>query len=248
MDYGNPEQQPPAVKCHLNHEQAAVWREDRWVYPAKDECVLCIKQEVVAQDFDKWIKSSEKAGVPDIHQMWSTRAPNRTQRQQLYVDDYNRHVAAFARKWKWPRWVGLCGPVGVGKTSWATALFLDALELHTGLGGMWTTEMGFFRDAESKAAVMGHPGRIRHLDAGIKAPILLFDDLGASGRRPSDWQLSAIRDLVDQRHSNKRPTLFTTNLDSWKAVEKLYGAHIASRLRQAAGDLLRLDGPDRRLF
>ena len=248
VDYGDPSKPPPPVECHLGHEQLAVWSGDAWTYPNKEECPKCIKQDIVARDFDNWIKRVEDAGVPAVHQVWSTNASNSTNRMRLYHDNHNRRVVRFVKNWRPPRWVALCGPVGVGKTSWASALFMDYLERNRKDRGVWTTEMGIFREAEAQALTDGHPGRIRHIQRLIAVPALMIDDLGASGRKPSEFQLASMRDIIDERHSRQRVTFFTTNYNSFKDLEQLYGAHIISRLQQAVGNFIRLDGPDRRLF
>lgn len=248
MDFGDESSPPPTVDCHLGHKQNAEWDGGAWVYPRKEDCPICMEQQHKAETLDRWIIRTEKAGVPSIHQLWSALGSEDTQRKNLYVDHFNEHVYEAVRQWKWPRWLALCGPVGTGKTSWATAMFMDILELRPRLGGIWTTEAGIFREAEAQALAHGHPGRLKYLDRLIKVPILMIDDIGASGRKPTDWQGSSMRDLIDQRHANKRVTFFTTNMNKWEDLQRLYGDHIVSRIRQAAGKMLRLDGPDRRLF
>jgi DNA replication protein DnaC len=56
-----------------------------------------------------------------------------------------------------------------------------------------------------------------------------------------------MRDLLSERHANLRTTIITTNLMSWEDIEKRYGNHIVSRLIEACGVMVKMEGPDRRI-
>lgn len=57
--------------------------------------------------------------------------------------------------------------------------------------------------------------------------ILIFDDLAASTN--SEWQKEVILDLVDQRYSEEKVTIFTSNLD-WPSMRSLLGERTERRL------------------
>jgi DNA replication protein DnaC len=153
----------------------------------------------------------------------------------LSMDAHNDHVASAVRSWKPPAWLLAVGPVGTGKTSWLTSLFIEQLFTESSFSqSLWTTEASLFERAD-----------IAHEHHGY-TPMLMIDDLGASRRRLTEWQGSAMRNLFDVRYSNGLPVFITTNL-SVKDLINRYGDHIHSRIMSASGGALFVPGRDRRI-
>jgi DNA replication protein DnaC len=178
-------------------------------------------------------------------ELWDPRAP--------LARDAGNEAAVFHTESGERNWFILCGEVGRGKTAWASGCFNDMIvkkvSKNENWGSnrcpKWVTEAGLFRRAEASSKA-GYHGRAIYLGSLIQCPILLLDDLGGNRRQLTDWQGGAMRDLLSERHANLRPTMITTNLETWDDLEKRYGDHIVSRLIEACGFMIRMDGPDRR--
>lgn len=207
----------------------------------------------------------KSAGVPVNARLWTTsRAVELWDpRTPLQRDKWNaaaadkmdaEHLAFTKNKLSHNKWVMLCGKVGRGKTAWATGHFSDIVaerinrNEHWGSkrSPIWITEAALFRKAEARSHD-GYHGRSVYLNGLITCPILLLDDLGGNRRTLTNWQGGAMRDLLSERHANLRTTIITTNIETWDEVEKRYGDHIVSRLIEACGVMVRIDGPDRRI-
>ena len=166
------------------------------------------------------------------------------------TDKFNEHMHRFASEWSLPDWVAICGPVGTGKTTWATALFNYLLERQPSDAGygVWTTEAQIFHSCDVAHHKGDYNARQKTFDRYVCADILLIDDLAGSGRKLTDWQGGAMRHLFDMRHSRVRPTFLTTNMPNMGAISERYGQHVASRIYQMTKGLLFLGGPDRRMI
>ncbi len=189
-------------------------------------------------------------------ELWDPRTP-------LQRDQWNaaaaemmdaEHLSFDQNKLSSSKWVMLCGKVGRGKTAWATGHFSDLVTARIGRNEnwarsrppIWVTEAGLFRRAEASSKD-GYHGRSIYLAKLITCRILLLDDVGGNRRPLTNWQGGAMRDLLSERHANMRPTIITTNIETWDDLEKRYGDHIVSRLIEACGVMVRMDGPDRRI-
>ncbi|HQA07588.1 MAG TPA: ATP-binding protein [Syntrophomonadaceae bacterium] len=73
-------------------------------------------------------------------------------------------------------------------------------------------------------------------------PVLVVDDIGTES--PTGWVLEKLYEIIDFR-SNRRTTIFTTNLEGDDFTKKL-GPALVSRI-YGAGYRLEVDGPDRRV-
>jgi len=146
-----------------------------------------------------------------------------------------------AGKAPWP--LTLTGPVGVGKTCTALAL-LDYS------GGCYKTATGL-----CEALIECQQGRMDWYKEGrgctirprmfwrilSEEPLVVLDELGIRGA-VTDHHYEAVKTLIEERH--RKPLIVISNLDL-AAVARVYDARIASRL--AAGTVLEMVGPDRRL-
>lgn len=71
--------------------------------------------------------------------------------------------------------------------------------------------------------------------------LLLLDDLGAE--KISDWTISSLYVILNNRYNYCRPTIITTNFTA-EQIEQTIGSRIASRL--AEGRIIQIDMPDYR--
>ena len=196
-----------------------------------------------------------QAEVPKINKLWTTDRSVELwdPRVPLKRDKWNKAAAEHTDS-SASRWLVLCGAVGRGKTAWATGHFndivVDKVSKNENWGSSrspkWITEAAMFRRADASARA-GYHGRAVYLGSLIGCPLLLIDDLGGSRRPLTDAQGGAIRDLLSERHANLRTTIITTNLMCWEDIEKRYGDHVVSRLIEACGLMVKMEGPDRRI-
>lgn len=66
----------------------------------------------------------------------------------------------------------------------------------------------------------------------VEAPLVVLDDLGAErlrGRYEDDWAASQLDLIIDGRHREIRPTIYTSHLDK-RGLEQRYGQRMFSRL------------------
>ncbi len=226
------------------------------------ECPTCQKQGSRAQMMDKIIDRLTKAGVPEMFQCWTTGTTpnNRSERQPLTVDEDNYKARLACSRFGELPWLMFAGDVGVGKTTWASALFCDVVdaaekpvgassfgERQCGIRGRWMSEADLFMRCDQAHHKDGYNARTHYLDSVCKAPLLLLDDLGGSRRALTEWQGGAIRHLFDHRHKHKLPTFMTTNLVHWKPLADRYGDHVVSRMIDRCETMTTLTGDDRRL-
>lgn len=74
-------------------------------------------------------------------------------------------------------------------------------------------------------------------------PWLCFDDLGVE--KTSEWALTTLYLIINQRYENERTTIITSNLSLDELADKLEGDRITSRIAGMCKVVL-LDGADRR--
>jgi DNA replication protein DnaC len=213
-------------------------------------------------DLEDYMTILKRSGVPKSYRLWTTSATASPvdPRIEMTVDEHNCKLAAAASKWlSWtfpPEWILVSGKVGRGKTTWVTGVFNDycASRIRRYREGgpgenslpIWMTEADLFMNADRSAAG-GYSGRAVYIDRVTRSPLLVLDDLGGSRRKPTESQVSMIRYIVQNRHAHNRPTLMTSNIESWDQMERVYGDHIVSRLIESTEGMVILEGPDRRL-
>lgn len=127
----------------------------------------------------------------------------------------------------------IVGPSGPGK-SWILWKAQETL-LYNGWRGRFEIVTAF----ELHQAI-SPPVDYAQLDVYAKADVLAIDDVGSL--RLSDWTAEMLYGVIDQRWSNRRPTMIASNVYDLKG---LLGDRIASRLADGA-KTIEIDGPDRR--
>lgn len=65
----------------------------------------------------------------------------------------------------------------------------------------------------------------------IQVPTMVIDDLGLEYMDKNGHFNSRLDEIIDERYSNYRPTVITTNLNA-QAFKERYGARVADRIRE----------------
>ena len=210
-------------------------------YWAQGTCWKCREEKQAEVSKKRRDKSLSQIGVPSSlrHLCLSSSS--------LTSDGSNQHIERLLNEWSPPSWVMITGPVGTGKTVWLTAFFNWVVTTGEGwTDSRWITESDLFERCDFAHHSDGYTARQAAMRPFIEAPLLMIDDIGASRRRLTEWQGSAMRNLFDKRHSESRPTLMTSNLVEEKDLSARYGDHIMSRIIHATGGMVFLGGNDRR--
>lgn len=113
----------------------------------------------------------------------------------------------------------LFGETRTGKTRAAFLLAKKFVEAY-GLPPTFLTMRGFAGQVEKAFRDRRHSD---YLDELVSAPFLVFDDLG-NGGKISERFASDFFALIDERTSNRRPTVITTNLIGSVLEERLSSA------------------------
>lgn len=129
----------------------------------------------------------------------------------------------------------LWGPNGTGKTHLAVAitrhyghsLFVNTLRLFDALKESYSTNL---------------PCEV--FESARRARLLVLDDLGSE--RPSDWVRERLYALLSTRWDEMLSTVVTSNIDP-RLLPDIIGHRSASRVL-GSSLLLKVDGPDHRLF
>ena len=211
--------------------------------------------ELDVYQLDAHFDRLKDAGVPKAYRLWSLDQHHLADpRVAVTRDEENLPAQQVCDAVTPESWLVLAGTVGTGKTTFATATFNDMVakrvrrntQFGTKRSPKWLTEAKFLRTA-SIAGAAGYHGRSAYVGSVITCPILVFDDLGGQRTPLTNWGAGAIRDIFDERYSNERPTILTTNLATWDDLEKRYGDHIVSRMIERAKYMTVLNGRDRRI-
>lgn len=134
----------------------------------------------------------------------------------------------------------LHGKYGVGKTGLAVALLRDEIK-HTG-GGLFFTVPSLLDAIRSTYSPNAQHDE-REIIAAVKdAPFLVLDDLGAE--RVTDWVQEKLFTVINHRHDEDLPTVFTSNLDLAQLAEHL-GERTTWRIAEMA-EVIEVKGPNLR--
>lgn len=160
-----------------------------------------------------------------------------TEEQQRYVNIAAERAYRFAES---PRgWLLLRGTYGTGKTHLAAAIANYRLEMNEPVLFITAPDLlDYLRATYGPSSETGYDERFEQFR---NAPLLVVDDLGAESQ--TAWALEKLYQLFSYRHSNRLPTIITTN----KAPET-FDPRIYSRIvDKSLTDSISLEIPDRRL-
>lgn len=188
------------------------------------------------------------------HQLTHSRIPRRYQHCQLSnfeqtVDslrEAHRRARAFVEAFPAvDKGLLLRGRHGVGKTHLAVAMLREIIASRGARGYFYETRelLKLVRDTFATAG----ESEMDVLRPVLDADILVLDDLGAE--KTSEWVQETLGLVVNTRYSERRPTIFTTNLDDTADTtnpNSMYvqlGARTRSRLFEMC-HWVDMEGPD----
>lgn len=188
------------------------------------------------------------------HQLTHSRIPRRYQHCQLSnfeqtVDslrEAHRRARAFVDAFPAvDKGLLLRGRHGVGKTHLAVAMLREIIATKGARGYFYETRelLKLVRDTFATAG----ESEMDVLRPVLDADILVLDDLGAE--KTSEWVQETLGLVVNTRYSERRPTIFTTNLDDTADTtnpNSMYvqlGARTRSRLFEMC-HWVDMEGPD----
>jgi DNA replication protein DnaC len=139
------------------------------------------------------------------------------------------------------------GDNGVGKTHLAVALMKEAIRRKGARAVFFETRdlLKLVRDTYNNQV---EATELEVLKPVLEAELLVLDDIGAEKKSP--WVEETLGLVVNTRYSERRVTVFTTNLTDADNMEPnsvalQLGLRIRSRLKEMC-DWVRIDGPDTR--
>jgi DNA replication protein DnaC len=139
------------------------------------------------------------------------------------------------------------GDNGVGKTHLAVALMKEAIRRKGARAVFFETRdlLKLVRDTYNNQV---EATELEVLRPVLEADLLVLDDIGAEKKSP--WVEETLGLVVNTRYSERRVTVFTTNLGDTDSTEPnsialQLGLRIRSRLKEMC-DWVRIDGPDTR--
>lgn len=142
-------------------------------------------------------------------------------------------------------WLILRGQVGRGKTYSACAVMRAAIET---MRGRFTTAVDMLNAIRATYDSKDSESTVRSAYSNV--PLLVIDDFGKE--KPTEWMLSTLFTILDERYRSCRPTIITTQYTGRELIERLTiggdnqtAKAIISRLSE--GMPVVLEGPDRRL-
>ena len=118
----------------------------------------------------------------------------------------------------------LSGPKGCGKSTAGAYYLWDKTRSMTASPPRdmrWWT-------ASRVARVSGYND---HLEKMMSVPLMVIDDLGVEYLDKNGYFNHRLDELIDERYSNYRKTIITTNLNS-EDFQARYGGRVADRIRQ----------------
>ena len=216
----------------------------RIVLPNSTQCEVCKRFKVDDPDYIRLTKghrfavacicAKEKAELDraDRHRIAEANIPN--DHDPHTFDAWNHGVDGTAEMFgaahQFARGEGhrvlvLCGGTGAGKSYLLEAIGRYSLEL--GRSVRYETSKGLL-DQLQATYNPETPGTFQGLlDWYQTRSVLLLDDVGAE--TSTEWRISQLTDIIEQRIQYNRSLVITTNLDRTEMIDRL-GPRIGSRL------------------
>jgi DNA replication protein DnaC len=177
--------------------------------PVYAVCPLCQDEESKARRRRFWLKR----GVPERLVDGDIRAVQAASPEEA-------SVKAQLVQWKMKGFLILMGPVGVGKSHWAS-IFLQAKG-----DGLFITHLDMLSDLRSSysthtTAELIHKWR--------EAEMLVLDEFGLSAGGKDEEPM--LYQVLADRHDKRRPTIITSN-KSKTQIRELLGPRLLDRIRE----------------
>lgn len=172
--------------------------------------------------------SFERHPVPEIERV----APTQVQVVRAYVRAIESNLDSGRGLW-------LTGGIGTGKTTLAMIVSKAAIDARRSVAIYSLPRLlNAIRDTlQTEARISEFHERVAAVD------LLHIDDLGAENT--TDWVLEQLYLIVNARYEGERSIVVTTNLMPDELADRL-GERTVSRLVEICGDLIPLDGIDKR--
>jgi len=178
-------------------------------------------QQAKQSRIDKLIKRSGM-GARSLNQSFETfktltaNTKSLASGAELYVENFSNMLPKRGMPLPGCNGIIIIGDKGTGKTHITSAIANELLKKEIGVICM--TERGLLgrirqtyseRDMSEKEV----------LDAYIKVPLLIIDDLGKE--KASEWTLATLYSIIDGRYEEAMPIIVTTNYDEDGIVARL---------------------------
>ena len=138
--------------------------------------------------------------------------------------------------------VYLYGEPGRGKT-WQAAILAKRAYMMGVLPVVWFPVASGIERIKASFRPGGGPDAVLTADL-YAAGTLVLDDIGME--QATDWSRSLLYTLVNERMVNRRPTVYTSNLNVAALATRLHAPPIASRIAGTCRQV-EVTGPDRRM-
>lgn len=157
----------------------------------------------------------ERAVLRSVFSNGHFRTSERTRRAQAQLPDCQRYADNFAYHRARGDGLYIEGTNGTGKTHLAAAIALQLI--GEGIPVICKTSSDLLMDIK-KAFDRPEVRESEVLDVYKKVELLIIDDLGKE--QCSDWSMSTLYSILNDRYEDMRPTIVTTNYNA----ESLIGA------------------------
>lgn len=229
---------PPPDKCQFcgkeNHRRGVLLFEtiDFWQpFPARCDCPEAIKHdaEQKANEEAKLLEKEREAkrekiekllGKSGIKKRFRRRTfenfiTNTSERAQAYEVAY-RYAETFSERYENGDGLYIEGTNGTGKTHLAGAIALKLI--NEGIPVICKTSSDLLLDIK-KAYEDEHTKESAVLDAYKGVDLLIIDDLGKE--QCSDWSMSNLYSILNDRYEDMKPTIITTNYGAEDLIRAL---------------------------
>lgn len=138
----------------------------------------------------------------------------------------------------------ICGKAGNGKTSWAVKMLQTYL--HYKAQGNYERLQGMFisvSDLLIKLKDFNNPLPKEYKDNIENAGLVVWDDIAVTGI--SQYDYTQLYTLINNRILAGKSNIFTSNVTSYDALERIFGERLTSRI-YGASEIIELKGQDMR--